>query len=107
MTLIEFEIRVAADHPSLAGHFPGQPIVPGVLLLDQVLSAAGQATGTTVLQVVQAKFTSALQPGEAAMARCEWSDDRLSFRVTTARTGQAVAVASGSLKLAPPTGSST
>ena len=31
--------RVAADHPALPGHFPGRPIVPGVLLLDAVLQA--------------------------------------------------------------------
>lgn len=29
--------RVSADHPCLPGHFPSEPIVPGVLLLDEVL----------------------------------------------------------------------
>lgn len=29
-----------ADHPSAAGHFPGNPLVPGVLLLDEVLAEA-------------------------------------------------------------------
>ena len=28
---------IAYDHPSLAGHFPGNPIVPGVVILDQVI----------------------------------------------------------------------
>lgn len=31
--------RIGADHPSLAGHFPGQPIVPGVVILDEILAA--------------------------------------------------------------------
>ena len=30
---------IAADHPSLAGHFPGNPIVPGVVILEEVVRA--------------------------------------------------------------------
>jgi len=36
-----FEVRrvIRADHPSLPGHFPGAPLVPGVIVLDEVLEA--------------------------------------------------------------------
>lgn len=36
-----FEVRraIRADHPSLPGHFPDAPLVPGVLILDEVLAA--------------------------------------------------------------------
>ncbi len=36
-----FEVRraIMADHPSLPGHFPDVPLVPGVLILDEVLAA--------------------------------------------------------------------
>ena len=51
---------IAADHPALPGHFPGRPIVPGVVLLDEVM--ARLPTGMTLLS---AKFTSPVQAGTA------------------------------------------
>jgi 3-hydroxymyristoyl/3-hydroxydecanoyl-(acyl carrier protein) dehydratase len=32
-------LTIAAEHPALAGHFPGSPIVPGVVLLDEMVRA--------------------------------------------------------------------
>ncbi len=63
-----FEVRrvIATDHPALAGHFPGNPIVPGVLILDEVLQAAEQWRGKLRLKsVVSVKFSSPLKPGNA------------------------------------------
>ncbi len=58
--------RVPMDHPALAGHFPGRPIVPGVVLLDQALLFAqafiGASAGT--LQLSQAKFLKPCGPGD-------------------------------------------
>lgn len=33
-------LRIGADHPCLPGHFPGRPVVPGVVLLDRVAALA-------------------------------------------------------------------
>ena len=30
---------IRANHPTLPGHFPGAPVVPGVVILDEVLAA--------------------------------------------------------------------
>src|SRR5437879_10590804 len=42
---MSFEISraIRADHPSLAGHFPGTPIVPGVVILDEVAAALARS----------------------------------------------------------------
>lgn len=58
---------IAADHPSLPGHFPGRPLVPGVLLLDRVLEAIEAGNGPLgALRLPQVKFLQPLLPGEPA-----------------------------------------
>ncbi|MFP5418775.1 MAG: hypothetical protein ACLGHA_06425 [Gammaproteobacteria bacterium] len=60
------EVSIAADHPAYAGHFPGQPILPGVVLLDAALHALAAAHGVAACgQIRSAKFLSAVLPGEA------------------------------------------
>ena len=92
---MEFDFKVAPDHPSLPGHFPGHPLVPGVLLLDHVLQAITRLTGHDVGGLRQMKFMSALLPGERAHGSCEVDGLRVSFRVLTDRQGADVVVAEG------------
>jgi 3-hydroxymyristoyl/3-hydroxydecanoyl-(acyl carrier protein) dehydratase len=61
-----FEVScvIEKEHPALAGHFPGNPIVPGALILDEVVVAARQWRGQLrVKKIVSAKFSSPLKPG--------------------------------------------
>lgn len=66
MPTTEFIWFAAADHPAFAGHFPGQPIVPGVVLLDQAILFAEQMLARPALnwQVGNAKFFSPVNPEE-------------------------------------------
>lgn len=55
------------DHPALPGHFPGRPVVPGVLLLDRVLAAIEADLGPLgPLRLPRVKFSAPLLPGERA-----------------------------------------
>ena len=57
---------VPADHPCLAGHFPGNPIVPGTLILDRVIALLDQHhPEARVSEVISAKFMRPLLPGQA------------------------------------------
>jgi 3-hydroxymyristoyl/3-hydroxydecanoyl-(acyl carrier protein) dehydratase len=56
-------IIIAADHPCVPGHFPGNPIVPGALLLDAAVAAIAGAAPGVVFKAV--KFQHVVRPGEA------------------------------------------
>lgn len=60
-------LTVAPDHPALAGHFPGMPVVPGVVLLDEALHAIGAALGVdlSACRIASVKFLSPVLPGQA------------------------------------------
>jgi 3-hydroxymyristoyl/3-hydroxydecanoyl-(acyl carrier protein) dehydratase len=58
---------VDPSHPSLPGHFPGAPVVPGVLVLERVVAAIEAAHGPLgALRLSQVKFLQPLLPGEQA-----------------------------------------
>jgi 3-hydroxymyristoyl/3-hydroxydecanoyl-(acyl carrier protein) dehydratase len=79
--------HVPSDHPAFAGHFPGQPLWPGVLLLAQVMEAArGQpelsarmARGT----LTQAKFLAPVRPDTPLSIVLQWDDAGLHFEIRT------------------------
>lgn len=60
--------HIAADHPAFAGHFPGRPLLPGALLLADVLEALhgvpalAACLGPTP-RVNAAKFLAPVAPG--------------------------------------------
>ena len=61
------EFIIPVDHPCLPGHFPGQPIVPGVVVLDRVLAAIeAQHCALGALRMPQVKFLQPLLPEQTA-----------------------------------------
>jgi 3-hydroxymyristoyl/3-hydroxydecanoyl-(acyl carrier protein) dehydratase len=89
---------IPADHPALPGHFPGNPVVPGVLLLGHVAAALERARGPLrVAAIRQAKFLAPLRPGEScAIAFTDASPGEVRFEC---RSGARV-LARGALAVA-------
>ena len=57
---------VPLDHPAFAGHFPGTPILPGVVLLDIALQTIADASGIELncCEISSVKFLSPANPGD-------------------------------------------
>jgi 3-hydroxymyristoyl/3-hydroxydecanoyl-(acyl carrier protein) dehydratase len=72
----DIALAVAADHPAYAGHFPGRPVLPGVVLLAESLAALespalGDLTAWTLASV---KFVRPVLPGTALRLRHQHLD---------------------------------
>jgi 3-hydroxymyristoyl/3-hydroxydecanoyl-(acyl carrier protein) dehydratase len=68
-------LLVAADHPTGTGHFPGNPIIPGALLLAEVLRCIEQARGLHFVScnVKSAKFQHPARPGDCVEIEYSYS----------------------------------
>jgi len=67
----ETTFTVAPDHPAFAGHFPGQPILPGVVLLGWATHTLGAALERAVppCDIASAKFLRPVKPGTVLRIR--------------------------------------
>lgn len=71
--------RIDADHPALPGHFPGRPVVPGVVLLDRVAEAIEREFGARVAALPQVKFMAPLLPEQDADLHLVEKDKKIHF----------------------------
>ena len=60
----QIALPITVDHPAYAGHFPGQPILPGVVLLDAAQRQIQTRHGLRLSGLAVAKFHSPATPGE-------------------------------------------
>jgi 3-hydroxymyristoyl/3-hydroxydecanoyl-(acyl carrier protein) dehydratase len=98
-------VEVPREHPAFAGHFPGQPLLPGVVLLGEVLELllreAPEALGAQP-RIGAVKFLAPVRPGASLEIR--WSEaggTRLRFEVWRHAAGdppQGLLAASGQIE---------
>lgn len=64
-------LYIGADHPALPGHFPGNPLVPGVVLLSKVIALVQtkEHSGSRVKALSSVKFLAQMRPEEAVSVR--------------------------------------
>ena len=85
-------LTIAADHPAFDGHFPGMPVLPGVVLLDEAIRAIEREHGGEPVcwRVASAKFLRAVCPGEPlVLVKERLASGTLRFTILSG--GQAVA----------------
>lgn len=95
-------LSISHDHPSLAGHFPGHPIVPGVVLLNEVLDTLRRGSGAplVVRGLPMVKFSSPLRPGEVVTIRVD--EDTVALATFSCQVDGRI-VASGTIEFTPGT----
>lgn len=84
---------IRADHPTLPGHFPGAPLVPGVVILDEVASALAEWRQNSQLTGIRmVKFLAPLQPEQEFTISLSASNQRSSEVSFCCRVGDRVIV---------------
>lgn len=86
MTTHAVRLCVAPEHPALQGHFPGNPLVPGVVVLERVAAALKAWRGTAV-DKLDTKFVQPLRPGDEATIALDDDGARVRFEVARADGG--------------------
>ena len=91
-------LQISADHPALPGHFPGNPLVPAVVILDSLLrQLAREQPQLRVSGVRKLKILRQLRGGEAF--ELQWEPSRRGGVRVSCRVGDEL-LAEGHLTLA-------
>lgn len=87
------QANVPMESPVFEGHFPGSPLVPGVLLIETMAQASGYLLLSRLkfdkmpflANVSSAKMRTFVEPGEILRVEAELEHDGSGFAATRAR----------------------
>jgi 3-hydroxymyristoyl/3-hydroxydecanoyl-(acyl carrier protein) dehydratase len=88
-------------HPSAGGHFPGNPIIPGAVLLREIVSAISAGGADAGCEIRSAKFHRPVRPGDTLVIRWSAAADG-GVRFSCSIGGTPRPVVTGSLRLTFP-----
>jgi len=79
--VITAETTVPADSPWFSGHFPGNPILPGVAQLEMAVEAIARMSGKNlyVTRLGRVKFKAFVRPGERLRLDARAGDEAGAF----------------------------
>lgn len=86
---VNVDVQVPVDHPAFAGHFPGQPLLPGVSLLAEVLEAVMQDAALSAAvgrspRLGTVKFLAPVRPGAVISLQFDVTANAVRFDVREA-----------------------
>ena len=74
--------HIASTHPALPGHFPGRPVVPAVVILDELRRVMTERyADQRISRIVQCKFLQPLLPGQVFDFELDREGMRCRFKV--------------------------
>lgn len=76
------QLNIPAEHPCYAAHFPGQPLVPGALLLHWLVDSLYESIGDMPYALPSCKFLTPVTPGSICQMQYS-SEDKNTNRVIT------------------------
>jgi 3-hydroxymyristoyl/3-hydroxydecanoyl-(acyl carrier protein) dehydratase len=96
-------VDIPLDHPCFPGHFPGQPILPGVLLLERVMALARASLARPLDECTlhNIKFLASVAPGDVLdvqLAGTQSNEYRFTVRVFHGEGADGVIACSGQLR---------
>lgn len=90
MSIIRADLCIPHEHPCFEAHFPGNPIVPGALLLQWIVKLVKENLEDDVVGVKSMKFISLVKPGDQCEVHFERLPNNSSIKIRCTRGDEIV-----------------